>query len=193
MSSNEFIKKIKSVCLKSLKTNHRRAICLKSNLQSFIKKTMMTFWQQKDRFDHDASRFFKRKFFYMKNHVFKSTKLFFDHFINQSLVEIIMARIFWFFPYIEYIFAKKFVENVQYLSSVVRSFEICLMQRFFFWNDKKWNNNSNFWFIKIWKIAVNIVTNIIIVFCPMQTYVLFFSRTKEKFDNAQRHRVNFNK
>lgn len=91
MSSHKHIEKIKRACLKSLKTNHRRVIFFKSNLQSFLKQTMIVFWQQKNKFDHNASRFFKQQFFWTKNHVFKSTKLFFYHFINQNFVESIKA------------------------------------------------------------------------------------------------------
>lgn len=64
ISSNEFIEEIRSVCLKSSKTNHRRAsysiwslkcaIFLKSSLQSFLKQTVITFWQQKNRLDEKS-------------------------------------------------------------------------------------------------------------------------------------------
>ena len=52
MSSNEFIEKVRSICLKLSKTDHRRAISFRSSLQSFLKQTVIAFWQQKDRLDH---------------------------------------------------------------------------------------------------------------------------------------------
>ena len=83
------IEKARPVCLEPLETDHRRATSPRSSLQSPLKQTVVALWQQKDRLDHNASRFSKQQLSWTKDHVFKSAKLSSYHPINQSLVEAI--------------------------------------------------------------------------------------------------------